>query len=236
MKIRKVVIFTAFLTILTIAVNRPAHAVWHVASGLMAQINSMLHEYSMVPDYIISLLREKDKLECIGEDVKSLSNVFSKIKGEIDKASDTLGSVDFSPMVLVDELDTDIDAEALITVEDSDKLFSWLNDNLVPDADTTYEERVKNAKEVAIMRNGALTTQYSQSLKMYMNIGERADALYKYSAEVTPDDDVSYQAYLANFEASLFQLDADKLYLNALGSASEGASYLAGSSDIFTKE
>lgn len=236
MKIRKVVIFTAFLTMLTVAANRPAHAVWHVASGLMAQINSMLHEYSMIPDFIISLLREKDKLECIGENLTSLTDIFSSIQGEIDAVSDTLGSIDFSPMTLVDELDIDIDAESLITIEDSDELFSWVNTNLVPDEDGNYTEMVENAKKVAVMRNGALTTQYSQAIKMYQDIEKRSEALYKYAAKVDTGDDVSYQAYLANFEGTLFQLDTDALYLKSLGSASKAAIYLAGNSDIFKNE
>jgi hypothetical protein len=196
----------------------------------------MSHQSSIVPDFIKSLLEEENKISFLGEMEKQVSDVVSQVQGAVDSVSDTLGSLDFSPMALVPELDDALNASGLITAESSTAMFEWFNKNLVPLEEAGYEELIENAKEVAVMRNGALTTQYSQSVKMYWNIGERSVALYKYASKVESQDAVTYQAYLSSFESILFELGADELYLDTLGAASKGASYLAGSSDIFKTE
>ncbi|MCP4393746.1 MAG: hypothetical protein GY804_05700 [Alphaproteobacteria bacterium] len=231
MKCKKI-IFMMFVATLSLMIGRSAFAVTHFVSGAIALMGTTEEESSITPDFIKSLFMEEQKLNFLGESEQELDGKLAEVKAALDKINKTIGSADFSPMTVVDEGNS-LNGDALTTMENPAAMYGWLNNELVLPKSADHDNRAQNAKGQAILRNGSRTIQYSQALKMYYDIEARSNGLFQYAAFPASGDVVSYQSYLSSHEARIYELDADRLYLQTLGSIAADTEYMAGNNEIF---
>lgn len=213
-----------------------ADAVTHFVSGALAELGNMEEETSITPEFIESLFLEGEKLKYFGEAAQELESKLGPLKNMLNQVNATVGSMDFSPMKIVGELEDALKSPSPTTIENPTAMYSWLNNTLVPDIETaTHEDLVENAKELATLRNGSRATQYAQAMRMYLDMDDRAKGLYDFTSYDASGDATTYQAFLSSYEARVYELNTDRLYMQSLGVLSANTDYMAGNDEVFRK-
>lgn len=233
--LKKISIMMFALVFALIAGGHNANAVSHFVSGALAELGVMEEETSITPEYLESLFVEQQKLEFFGEAAQELEAKLAPLKSLLNEVNETIGSANFSPFDMIGEDDIVLNSAILTTVENPSEMSDWLNDTLVLATDATHEDKVQNSKELAILRNGALTTQYSQALRMYLDMDDRAKGLYNITTYDASGEATAYQAFLSSYEARIYELNTDRLYMQSLGVISANTDYMASNHEVFVK-